>query len=70
MASTSAFLSNWQQSSEQLANAPKMVDGGGQNAQQKASSVLAQLRKQYPQRYMDNAVHFYANVCRCFVKKN
>jgi hypothetical protein len=52
MASTSAFLSQWQQHLDQINSNPSLK-----------TSALAMLRKQYPQRYMDNAIHFYANVC-------
>uniref|UniRef100_A0A915NXK4 Uncharacterized protein n=1 Tax=Meloidogyne floridensis TaxID=298350 RepID=A0A915NXK4_9BILA len=52
MAGISAFLHSWQQLSQQLIN-PTL-----------RSVALANLRKLYPQRYLNNAVNLYANVFR------
>uniref|UniRef100_A0A1I8BP77 Trafficking protein particle complex subunit 8 n=1 Tax=Meloidogyne hapla TaxID=6305 RepID=A0A1I8BP77_MELHA len=52
MAGISAFLNTWQQLSQQLVN-PTL-----------RPVALANLRKLYPQRYLNNAIDLYANVCR------
>nr|CAD2190041.1 unnamed protein product [Meloidogyne enterolobii] len=52
MAGISAFLHSWQQLSQQLIN-PTL-----------RSAALANLRKLYPQRYLNNAINLYANVFR------
>uniref|UniRef100_A0A915LDZ7 Trafficking protein particle complex subunit 11 n=1 Tax=Meloidogyne javanica TaxID=6303 RepID=A0A915LDZ7_MELJA len=52
MAGISAFLHSWQQLSQQLIN-PTL-----------RSVALANLRKLYPQRYLNNAINLYANVFR------
>lgn len=52
MAALASFLNDWRQFSDHPTDStPSKI-------------TLAVLRKQYPQRYMDNAINYYANVCR------
>ncbi|KAL3090885.1 hypothetical protein niasHS_007260 [Heterodera schachtii] len=50
MAALSSFMSDWKLFSDQPDSS--------------TSKSIVWLRKQYPQRYTDNAIHYYANVCR------